>query len=74
MEPDRQVVILLEGEIHREVVVGRGQNRELVVGQERELDLVQDPGLERVQVVLTRTTRSKELHPADRREEICQQV
>ena len=75
-EPDRQAVIPLEGEIHREAVVGRGHNRELALGQEQELnlDLVQGPGLERVQAVLTRTTRNKELHPADRQEGICRQV
>jgi len=71
--PDRQAVIPPEGEIHREAVVGRGHNRELALGQEQELnlDLVQGPGLERVQVVLTRTTLNNEFLRADRQEEIC---
>jgi hypothetical protein len=53
--------------------VGRGHNRELALGQEQELnlDLVQGPGLERVQVVLTRTTLNNEFLRADRQEEIC---
>lgn len=68
--PDRPAVILLEGEIHQQVVVDREPDRELALGQE-ELEQVQEQ--ERVWAALIRITRNKELLPMDRQEEICRQ-
>ena len=65
--PDRQAVILLEGEIHRETVVGRGQIRGLELGPELEQE--QERG--QAWVALTRITLNNVFPPADRQEELC---